>query len=97
MGVDEGVGKRVVGFRRRETECDLGVFYEQQVVDLEMGRSDLCQVFLAESSISLWGEKTMMGCPKVRLRASFVREVAAARALRQGCHPWTVTSSSLES
>lgn len=49
MGVDEGVGKRVVGFRRRETECDLGVFYEQQVVDLEMGRSDLCQVFVADS------------------------------------------------
>lgn len=48
-------------------------------------------------SISRCGEKTMMVCPKVSSRASFVREVAAARTLRQSCHPWAVTFSSLES
>ena len=48
MGVDEGVGKRVVGFRRRETECDLGAFYEQQVVELKTGRSELCQGLVAD-------------------------------------------------
>lgn len=48
-------------------------------------------------SISQCGEKAVRDCPQVSLRASLVREAAAARAQKQGCHPWVLTSSCLES
>jgi hypothetical protein len=43
-----------------------------------------------------WGDRTVVGFPKVSLEDSWVNRAATAKVCRQGCQPLTTESSCLD-